>query len=339
MMVVGANNADSGTAAGAGVVYVYTKSGSGWTQQAVLAASDGAYNDNFGNVVAVLGSNTIVVGAFNHDSGRGAVYVFVKTGKSWTQQAELTAPGGVPGDYFGDSLSALSGNSFVVGSTGHNSSAGAVYVYGQSGNTWALQAELTASDATAGDMFGSSVAPDGNTIVVGADGKNSSTGAVYVFAPAGHGWTQQSEFTAAGAVPGDYFGSWVAADGNTMVVGAYGTNSGTGAAYVFAPAPGHNWSQHAELTPSDGAPNDNFGYPVAIQGQTIAVGSSGHNSNTGAAYVFTPAGHGWSQQAELTASDGAPNDYFAYSAIAFDGSDVVVGAPYAPTGGVYVFGG
>jgi len=120
-------------------------------------------------------------------------------------------------------------------------------------------------------------------------------------------------------------------------VGAPGKNSQTGGAYVFVGS-GSTWSQQAELTASDGAAADAFGFSVALSGSTAVVSAPNKNSQTGAAYVFTRSGTAWSQQATLTASDGAANDFFGYS-VALSGSTAVVGAPDKDsfTGAAYVF--
>ena len=120
---------------------------------------------------------------------------------------------------------------------------------------------LTASNGTAADGFGTTMAISGSTAVVGADAKNSLTGAVYVFTRTGSTWSQQAELTASDGVAGDYFGSAVAISGSTVVVGAYGQNSGAGAAYVFGRL-GTTWTQQAELTAADGEAPDFFGISV-----------------------------------------------------------------------------
>ncbi len=114
------------------------------------------------------------------------------------------------------------------------------------------QAELTASDGASGDFFGGSVSISGNTVVVGAPGKNTNTGAAYVFVRSGTTWTQQAELTASDGVSGDSFGWSVSVYGNTVVVGSPWQNINTGAAYVFVRS-GTTWSQQAELTASDAA--------------------------------------------------------------------------------------
>ena len=310
-----------------------------WVQQAELTASDGKAGDELGTTIAVSGG-TVVVGAMNHQVGsnakQGAAYVFVQNGTTWTQQAELTAADGKASDYFGASV-AISGSTAVVGAWGHtvgsNANQGAAYVFAPSGTTWSQQAELTASDGEAGDAFGLSVALDGTTAIVGSAGhtvgSNSGQGAAYVFAESGGTWTQQAELTAADGATDDYFGTAVALSGTTAVVGdnkkTVGSNQYQGSAYVFVNSAG-TWSQQAELTSSDGAADDYFGYSVAVSGGTALIGAWGHSAQKGTAYVFAQSGASWSQQAELTASDGYYGDFFGTSVWVSD-STAMVGAP------------
>jgi FG-GAP repeat len=149
------------------------------------------------------------------------------------QKAKLTAADGASGDSFGWSV-AISGSTAVVGADAKNSNTGAAYVFTRSGSTWTRQAELTSSDGAANDFFGLSVAISGSTAVVGAPGKNTFTGAAYVFTRSGSAWSQQAELTASGGVGGDDFGVSVALSGSTTAAGAPFKNSSTGAAYVFA---------------------------------------------------------------------------------------------------------
>ncbi len=324
-----------------------------WIQQAELTASDGADFDRFGYSVAVSGS-TAVVGAPYHVAWQGAAYVFVESGGTWSQQAELTASDGVELDYFGYSV-AISGGTAVVGAYCHpnsdeNCGPGAAYVFVQSGTTWSQQAELTASDGAAGNYFGNSVAVSGTTVVVGALFYPGSwpfhvgPGAAYVFAESGGTWSQQAELTASDGEASDYFGISVAVSGSTAVVGApnhqVGSNQYQGAAYVFVQS-GGTWSQQAELTATDGAAEDTLGSSVALVGNTALVGAPayppGHGSGEpGSAYVFVESGGTWSQQAELTPPDSWAQDGFGIS-VAVSGSTAVVGQ-YQPGPVAYVFG-
>ncbi|TMC93736.1 MAG: hypothetical protein E6J12_00570 [Chloroflexi bacterium] len=317
-----------------GEAYVFVRSGTTWSQQARLIASDGASNDNFGYSVAISGS-TAVVGAYQH-AAKGAVYVFVRSGTIWTQQAELTAADGVSGDHFGYSV-AVSGSTALVGAPAKSLSRGVAYVFLSSGTTWSQQAKLTAADRAQGDSFGNSMAISGSTAVVGASGANGLAGAAYVFVGSGTTWSQQAKLTASDSVPGDYFGYSVAIYGSSAVIGAYNKNSITGAAYAFVRS-GATWSEQAKLTASDGASGDSFGWSVAIYGSRAVVGSLNSNFSTGAAYVFVHSGTTWTQQAKLTTLDGEYNDSFGAS-VALSGSTSVLGAPGTNSNGgaAYVF--
>ena len=151
------------------------------------------------------------------------------------RSARLTASDHARGDQFGYSA-AISGSTAVVGAYAKNSSTGAAYVFVHSGTGWSQQAKLTAPDGAAGDQFGYSAAISGTTAVVGAPGKNSFTGAAYVFVRSGTAWSQQAELTASDAAVNDEFGWSVAISGTTAVLSAPLTNSEAGAAYVFANA-------------------------------------------------------------------------------------------------------
>ncbi len=326
--VVGAYNKNFTT----GAAYVFVRKVTAWSQQAELTASDGAAFDGFGYSVAISGTNALV-GAYGKSSTLGAAYVFVRPGTVWFQQTELTAADGVSGDLFGYSV-AISGDIALVGACCKDSSTGAAYVFVRSGAAWPQQARVTAADSIAGDRFGYSVAVSGETALVGACCSNSSTGAAYGFVRSGTKWIRQTELTASDGVSGDLFGSSVALSGSTAVIGASGSGSTTGAAYVDVLP-----SQQAELNAISGASiNSFFGYSVAVSGSTAVVGAFGHYSPTGAAYVFVRSGTVWSQQAELAASDGAVGDHFGFS-VSVVGSTAVVGAygQSAYQGAVYVF--
>jgi hypothetical protein len=315
-----------------------------WVQQVQL---NGRTDSSFGFSVAVSG-NTAVVGDpyYYLDSEKGVAFVFVRSGGTWIQQVMLTASDGEAYDYFGQSV-AISGGTVVVGAPDHrvggNVAQGAAYVFARSGTTWSQQAELTASDGAWLEWFGDPIAVSGGTVVVGASwrglGYSPSSGAAYVFVHSGGEWSQQAKLTASGECCGDEFGESVAVSGNTVVVGAprhppylpyYGT--GPGAAYVFVRS-GTTWNQQAELTASDGASGDFLGSSVALSGSTVVVGAPSHPASLnqpgpGAAYVFVESGGAWSQQAELTASDGEAGDCLGCSAVAVSGGLVVAGAPF-----------
>ena len=200
-------------------------------------------------------------------------------------------------------------------------------------------AKLTASDGVARDLFGHSVAVDGDTAVVGAYEDESEKGAAYVLAKDSSGaWSQVAKLTASDGEAGDIFGWSVAVDWDTVVVGARYDDS----AYVFT-KPGTGWAtatETAKLTASDGVVGDWFGQSVAVDGDTVVVGAS-EDGGSGSAYVFTKAADSiWTdatQTAKLTASDGDDFDEFGKS-VAVDGDTAVAGAPNNDGyGSAYVF--
>jgi len=323
----------------------------------------------------------------NTAGASGAVYVFTRSGGVWSQQAYLKASNAEASDSFGGSV-AVSGDTVVVGARGEDSDAtgvdgdqtnnnslgsGAAYVFTRSGNVWSQQAYLKASNAEASDSFGQFIAVDGDTIIVAArledssaigvnsggqaDNSASASGAAYIFTRSGVDWSQQAYLKASNTENADRFGSSVAVDGDTVVVGAYGEDSNatgvdgdhtdnsasaSGAAYVFTRS-GSVWSQEAYLKASNTDVDDVFGYTVAVDGDTVVVGSyredsgaTGVNSggqtdnsvsDSGAAYIFARTGVVWSQQTYLKASNTDADDFFGFP-VAVDGDTVVVGATY-----------
>jgi hypothetical protein len=345
--IVGALRDDVGANTDQGSAYIFTRSGTAWTEQAQLTATGGAEFDGFGTSVAISG-DTAIVGAYGDDVGansdQGSATVFVRPpgGTTWTQQAQLNATGGAADDVFGWSV-AISGDTVVVGAylddVGANSDQGSAYVFTRSGSIWTQQAQLTATDGAASDRFGAAVAISGDTALMGADADdvdaNANQGSAWVFSRIGSTWIGPDlQALASGGAAGDFFGDSVAISGDTAVVGAYLDNVGgnffQGSAYIFVRA-GGIWTQQAQLTATGGATGDRFGTAVAISGDTVVVGADadnvGGNFFQGSAYIFVRAGTIWTQQAQLTAADGAANDSFGGSgAVAISGGTAIVGA-------------
>lgn len=325
----GANGNQSNNSVGdSGAAYIFVRSGTTWSQQAYLKASNTGINDSFGNSVAISG-DTVVIGAANEDSDAvgvdgnqssnttadaGAAYVFVRSGGVWTQQAYLKASNTGAGDQFGWTVG-ISGDTLVVGALaedsnavgvngdqGNNSAAssGAAYVFVRNGTTWTQQAYLKASNTEAGDGFGTSVAISGDTIVAGATSEDSN----------------------AVGVNGDQSNN---------------TAFSSGAAYVFVRS-GTAWSQQAYLKPSGTEAsqllNHDFGVSVAVSGETIVVGADLEYS-TGGAHVFSRLGTTWNHEAHLVASNADEADRFG-QCVAISGDTIVVGARSEDSGGTGV---
>jgi hypothetical protein len=412
-----------------GAVYVFTRKGGTWAQQAYIKASHPGSSDHFGDsVVLSADGNTLAVAAHWQSSKAagingdetdtslpqsGAVYVFTRKGGDWSQQAFVKAsnPGRAPkpgddndfgdGDQFGYSL-ALSGdgNTMVVGAITEDSRAsgingnqqddslnasGAAYVFVRTGNNWSQQAYVKASNPGANFLFGYSVAVDGdgNTMAVAAydeagssrvingpvDTRVHGSGAVYVFRRNGANWRQTDYLKGSRSENGDSMGYSMAisADGNTIVAGAadedcmtpginppdctddYKTDTSSGAAYVFV-FDGKRWTEQAFIKASNPGEKLWFGVRIALSGDgnTMVVGAPNEDSDargingdeknskaeeSGAVYVFDRSGTTWAQQAYVKSSNSRAFDQFGSSiALNGDGSMIAVGAPGEDSG-------
>ena len=335
--IVGSYFDDNERGTDAGSSYIFTRSGSTWTQQAKLIASDGAGNDQFGRSVAISGNgNTAIVGSYRNNTSKGSAYIYTRSGSTWTQQAKIAANDAVSNDWFGFSVSISNdGNTAIVGAYVDDNGRGSAYIFTRSGSTWTQQAKLVASDAADGDWFGYSLAisGDGNTAIVGARNDDSAKGSAYIYTRTGSTWTQQAKLIASDGAGNDRFGFSVAisGDGNTVILGAYLGGSYKGAAYVYTRT-GTTWSEQTRILASDGASSDYFGWSVSISSDGNTAIVSAHyddnekGTNAGGVYVYTRTGTIWTHKTKLVASDGAANDNFGVAvAISSDGNTAIVG--------------
>ncbi|MCB1129816.1 MAG: hypothetical protein KDN05_01725 [Verrucomicrobiae bacterium] len=264
--LVGAPLADT-SAQDAGRAYLFKRSGSDWSvsypgdplnfpgdfHNGFLNAADAAQGDNFGSSVALSGDSALV-GADGDDTpaggNAGSAYVFTRTATgNWSQQTKLTANDAAATDYFGRSV-ALSGDTALIGALSDENSngdnAGSAYVFFRDADGWDQQAKLTASDGSASDFFGRSVALEGDVAVIGASNDNNSAGpdagSAYVFTRRNDSWDQRAKLMGSDSGQQDYFGFAVTISGNTALVGAYGhdgfnggggASADQGAAYPF----------------------------------------------------------------------------------------------------------
>ncbi|MCG3136945.1 MAG: hypothetical protein HJJLKODD_00783 [Phycisphaerae bacterium] len=355
-VVVGAYKDDLPSKVDAGSAYVFTGSGSSWTQQAQLNSSDIAAGDYFGSAVAIH-QNRIMIGAYKDDlpskADAGSVYVFSNEGGSWSQQAQLTATDSAAYDYFGYAVAMNVWGAAVVGAYGEDqegSEAGAAYLFQYNGSSWVQRTKFLDANLTTGDNFGYAVDISSDTVAIGA-WKDDTTGgydggSAYVFRPTGE-WIEQ-RIVASDGLGGDGFGTAVAISGDWAVVGAptddYTNPSLTdaGAAYVYQ-YNGLTWTQVAKLTPADLASYDYFGQAVAIWSNVIAVSSYKDDDNgkndSGSVYLFIWNGSSWVQSTKFTAgTDAQISEYFGYSLAMRDGL-IAVGAYGANSqrGAAYVF--
>jgi hypothetical protein len=305
-IVVGSYQDDT-TFSNGGSAYVFVRSGTSWTFQQKLTPSDGTADDEFGNAVGISGE-VIVVGSHFADlpsnSQAGSAYIYRRSGTVWSQTQKLIPTpgtnGGIGGDHFGESVAV--GSMIAVGASGDDSpetAAGAVYVYAESGGSYAQQQKLYIPSGTNGDRFGCAVAIEGNTLVGGARedtpfAGQTARGSAYVFEFNGATWVSQGQLLGADGASFDRFGWSVAVSNNMIAVGAREDDTAAGpdagSAYVYARS-GTSWTEQQKLAPTDTFNGDRFGSGVALSFGNLVVGAAEKAltapNGQGAAYYFT----------------------------------------------------
>ena len=313
------DNSDNDIADG-GWGHAFSRSSGGWNYDEFLAVSNPQADGRLGSSVAVAGSTTIVgapsyIQNNNADPGRITIASWDSETDSW--DTEFTKVGQDGNDLFGSSV-ALDTGIAVVGAPGApiggDALAGKAYLYTKNNSVWGNAATAiwsAGTNAGAGTIFGSSVAVDGSTVVVGSPGEDSYSGAAYVFTKDSMGIWSAVRLTASDRANADSFGRWVAVDGDFVVVGAWQDDDGgtdSGSVYVFT-KPSGGWGTWvtlstsskaaltAKLTASDAAADDHFGWSVAVDGDNVVVGAYGNDddgTDSGSVYLFTkPTSDGW----------------------------------------------
>jgi hypothetical protein len=333
LALVGAQNATVNGDASRGAAYVFKKVHGVWSQVQKLVASDGAFGDQFGQVVAIFNGKTIIITAplarVNGRHWQGAAYVFTFVAGRWVEKQKLTPSDGTVNGTFGKSV-ALNGSHALIGAGGASLNnvhvLGSVYVFdfagSPTGGAWNEVQRILApdpNDDTA--MFGNAVAISRNTVLVGAYGStvrgNLGQGIVYVFNLIGGIWQLSASMTASDGASRDNFGVSLGFQTTSAFIGAQGAtvngNQSQGAVYHFDLA-GSTWVESQKLTALDGAGINLFGASVNYAGSRVLIGAYGANSYRGAAYIFGPTATGgsWAQRRKLTASDGHAQEVFGH---------------------------
>ena len=372
-----------------GAAYVFVRSAGDWSQQKYLKAENPGVKDLFGSAVAISGDgNTLAIGAFGEDGGAdgingdqlddselsaGAVYVFTRSGNSWTQQAYIKSSESAANHQFGIALALnQDGSRLAVGAAGNE----AVYTFDRNAGDWSQQSKLQASNGEAGDEFGIAVSlnGDGTILAVGAwleDGDGideanngvADSGAVYVLARSGDTWAAPKYLKASpgNVAIGNGFGRALDINdtGDLLAVGAPGESEDRGRAYVFV-RPGTLWQEDEILSASNADPGDAFGAAIALASQSddkIYVGARGEDSqaknlngdkfddsvfvdedpnipynefDSGAVYEFSFKDNMWQEGDYIKASNAGGGDKF--------GSALAVGADSSANGFVFAVG-
>ena len=340
-----------GLSSNAGAAYLFTRSNTVWSEQVKFVAGDAAANNRFGDAVA-LHNNTAVIGAPGTD-GSGRVYIFAnsvanpnRAVAAWSQQAKIGPSDGVNGDQFGYAVAVHNGTVLVGAwlSDDQGNNSGSAYLFTRSVTSWSQQTEITAADTGADNLFGTSVALESGTAIVGAlwgTGQTSASGSVYAFTGSGSSWSEQAELIPDNWGAGQNFGNSIAMfDENTILIGAVngdGRAEGSGAVYVYRKL-NSGWRFFQKITGSDSGSGDRFGRFIVISGDTALIGADRHGNEAGAVYVFKRGTNtAWTEEGKLQPSDIAAGDRFGYAG-AVDGNTAIFGAPWeGGTGSAYIF--
>lgn len=306
-------------------------------------------NQYFGEDLASFGEYLVVGmrGESTFASNKGVVFIYKRSGQKFNKIAELTSSDGAANDFFGISVDIYQ-NTIAVGAYGDNSNSGSIYIFEKSGAEWTDMTEvakLEASDAAAVDNLGYSVAISGDVVIAGAPGENGTRGAGYVFVKPQTGWNntvnESAKLILASGSANDALGTSVAITSDYVVLGAPGNSSSQGKSYIFE-KPKDGWKnayQTAELSASDGANNNTFGYSVEAQDNIVAVGATGASAS-GAVYIYSKPATGWADitQIKKIIPATAVNGNAVGSSLDLTESRLAIGATSNTTSGsVFIF--
>lgn len=360
LLAVGVPRESTGANTFDGAVYLFARNQGGaadsWSLLRRIALTTPVNAGQLGYSVDIFG-DTLVVGSPGENGFIGAAYIFARNQggpDNWGRVQRLFTGAGLPNDQYGISVT-ISGDTVVVGASDTDQSgneSGAAYIYSRNAggpDNWGLIKQVTASDASAGAQFGTSLALDSDTLAVGASNA-ANQGAVYIYrrnkgptaTDVADNWGQVKKVVAADPAADDNFGRDVSISADTLVVGApledTAPNADNGAAYIFArnqPGLIDNWGQVQKLVAPDAAVANLFGAGVAISGDTVVVGSPGGGGTlNGVAYIYLRNQLGadqWGFNSLLNASDAAGGGFGTQ--VAIDGLFVAASAPLDTVGG------
>jgi hypothetical protein len=321
---------------GVGAAWVFTRSGSTWTQQGPKLTGAGEVGaGHFGRSVALSADrNTAVIGGYRDNANAGALWVFTRSGSTWTQQGPKLTGGEESGEgLLGFSL-ALSddGNTALAAGGGDNGSVGAAWVFTRSGSTWTQQApKLVGGEEVGAGHFGHDVAlsGNGNVALIGGYLDKEGQGSAWFFTRSGTTWTQQGRSSGSSGFPNGRYGSHVAlsGDGQTALIA---DQVFAGRVHVLVPS-GSFWTVQA-LFRGPASTTVELGSALALSydGNTALLGADGEHKKAGTAWVFQRSGKNWSIQpgGKISGSGAAGAAWFGESvALSGDANTALVGGP------------
>ncbi len=326
------------------VVWIYTKKAGVWSQQDNIIVGDptvsgNAEQESHGQSVAISADgNTVIIGGHNDNGGVGAAWVYTRNGNVWTQQGKkLTAKDVIPNVRLGYAVAlSADGNTAVVGGSGNENGAGAVWVFTRNNGSWTQDGDKlvgTGASKDARQGYSISLSADGKTLLVGGYNDNGGVGAAWVFAKNNGVWTQQgNKLVGTGAVGNASQGFSVSlnADGNTALIGGYLDSVGRGAAWVFTRSNTGVWSQQGNklvCTGFVGIPSLGRSVSLNADGNIAMLGGYGDSSNVGAAWYFIRNNGTWTQNGnKIVGKGGTPGARQGFSVyMSSDGMSAIMG--------------
>lgn len=369
-LVVGAPRSNAGNYGTEqnGAVFVFHRNNNAWNYSATIIPSDAASFDKFGTTVCAQNFDLIVGVPESDDNGNqsGSAYIYDDIDDiqavpevSFNQLAEndfsiISPLDAAESDYFAKAVDVS--DSFAICGASWKDLGGSAYIFKPNGANWVQDQKLIPSiQPQQSDLYGHSVATDGNFAFVGtpwANDNGSKSGAVVVFENQNGVWTEQQRLAPNDASLNQYFGWSVSVKDSFAIVGAYGDWNNenqpglvqTGTAYIFKNV-GGIWVQMEKLVPSDGASQDYFGAAVAIHENFAVVGSykkDGSSIDNGAAYIYEKiADNNWSNETKILPSDSQGFGRFGF-AVDIYGDYTIIGSPQTfdsgdDSGSAYIF--
>jgi hypothetical protein len=322
---------------GAGASWVYTRTGNTWAQQQKLTGTGNTGNAWQGFSVALSADgNTAIVGGVIDASGKGAVWIFTRSGSTWAQQGnKLVGSDIVGGAWFGKSVAlSADGNTALVGGYNDNANAGAGWIFTRSGSTWAQEGTKlvgTGAVGAAGQGHSVSLSADGSIAAIGGAFDDSQKGATWIFTRSGNTWVHQKIVVPGVGAAKQGQAVALSADATTLLIGGVNATSNVSNAWVFTRS-GSTWTQQGTtIAGSDavGTPANGTSVTLSADGNTAMMGSVSDNANRGAAWVFTRSANAYTQKGKKLVATGTVGTalYMGRTvAISADGTNLLVGA-------------